>query len=413
MARVIKGLAILSLLVGSGAFVACSSDDNASNPTATNDGGGGGNNDGGGGGDNDGGGNNGPFTPPADPGPGGFWVTVSGEDLASIGYDWTSSSTADGDPPAFVDGWAVTFEHVIVTVDKIRVNADPDKDEGNPQSVGAVVASADGPFAVDATIGGSVVGKSGSPDEKTVPIAAFSKQSNGQAFDPATRYAFSYDLVPAAANAKVVNLDTAGLALYEEAKQKGWSMIFSGTATYKGPAPTAGSVFEKIPTQVKFTLGMKNPSSYINCQNTDLTATGDEFPRGIQASASKSTTVQITIHTDHGFWDKLNVEGTPLHFDAIAANASTYGTPSSPGTVTIEDLANVDITGFKTKAGEVLPWRSLVSDYTAPAGQMKFDANGTSFTKANSFAAYLAYSAASGGHMNSDGECEVKNNFTP
>ena len=170
MARAIKGLAILALLVGSGVFVACSSDDNASNPTPTNDGGTGGGKDGGPGGDD--GGNGTAFTPPADPGPGGFWVTVSGEDLASVGYDWTSSSLADGDPPGFVDGWAVTFEHVIVTVDKIRVNADPDKDEGNPQDVGAVVASADGPFAVDATIGGSVVGKSGSPDEKTVPIAA-------------------------------------------------------------------------------------------------------------------------------------------------------------------------------------------------------------------------------------------------
>jgi hypothetical protein len=403
MARAIQALAVLSLLATAGTFVACSSDDdNPAGPTPTNDGGGGG----GGGGGTD-------FTPPADPGPGGFWVTVSGEDLASVGYEWMSSSLADGDPPAFVDGWAVTFEHVIVTVDKLHINADPDKDEGNPQDVGAIVASVDGPFAVDATIGGNVVGKSGSPDEKAVPIAAFSAQSNGQPFDPSTRYAFSYDLVAAAANAKIVNLDAAGLALYEEAKQKGWSMIFAGTATYKGPAPAAGSVFEKIPTEVKFTLGMKNPSSYINCQNTDLQATGDEFPRGIQANSSKSTTVQITVHTDHAFWDKLNVEGTPLHFDAIAANASTYGTPGSPGTVTSEDLVNVDVTGFKTKTGEPLPWRSLVADYTAPDGQMKFDPNGTSFTKANSFAAYLAYSAASGGHMNSDGECEIKNNFTP
>jgi hypothetical protein len=54
-----------------------------------------------------------------------------------------------------------------------------------------------------------------------------------------------------------------------------------------------------------------------------------------------------------------------------------------------------------------------VPDYTAPAGQLKFDANGTSFSKANSFAAFLSYSAASGGHLNADGECEVKNNFTP
>ena len=400
MSKAVRSLAVAAALGVAGAFAACSSDDPKTNP------------------------------PGADAGPeassssssggpeakGGFVVTVSGEDLAVNGYDWTKDSLAEGDPPAFVDGWAIKFDHVIVTVDKIRVNADPDKDEANPKNVGPVVASVDGPFAVDVAIGGDVVGKSGSPDEKTVAIATLEKQSSGAAFDPATRYAFSYDLVSAAANAKLVNLDAAGKALYEEAKAKGWSTIYSGTATYKGPPvdDDAGvNVFAKIPKEVKFKLGFKNPATYANCRNTDLQKAGDEFPRGVQATANKTTTVQITIHTDHAFWDKLNVEGTPLHFDAIAASSSTYGTPATPGVVTIEDLAAVDVTGFKTKAGEPLPWRSLVKDYSAPAGQMKFDANGTSFSKANSFAAFLAYSAASGGHLNADGECEITNNFTP
>lgn len=142
-------------------------------------------------------------------------------------------------------------------------------------------------------------------------------------------------------------------------------------------------------------------------------AVGDEFPRGVQANPTKSTVAQITIHTDHGFWDTLNVEGTPLHFDPIAANASTYGMPEEPGVVTIDDLLGVDVTGFTAKNGDALPGRSLVSDYTAPAGQLKYDQNGTGFEKVNSFAAYLGYSAASGGHLNADGECEIKNDFTP
>jgi hypothetical protein len=401
---------ILAILVALGTLSACGDDDASTGGTGGSPHGGG---VGTGGTSSSTGGSSSAFTPPAEPGKGGFWVTVSGEDLATLGYDWTSSSEANGDPPAFVDGWALSFEHVIVTVDKLRVNADPDKDEGDPQAVGGLVASADGPWAVDATIGGDVVGKSGSRDEKTVPIAAFATQANGAPFDPATRYAFSYDLVSASADAKLVNLDAEGKALYTQAKSKGWSMIFRGTASYKGPEPKAGSVFAKIPTEIKFTLGMKNPSSYINCRNTDLDAVGGEFPRGIQANATRSTTVQITIHTDHGFWDTLNIEGTPLHFDPIAANATGYGEPSMPGTVTLEDLVNVDVTGFTTLSGEPLPWRSLVADYTAPNGQMKYDANGTSFIKANSFAAYLGYSASSGGHMNADGECEVRNNFTP
>lgn len=354
----------------------------------------------------------GPFAPPADPGK-GFWVTVSGEDLAVAGYDWTAQSLASGDPPAFVDGWAIDFEHVIVTVGKIRVNADPDKDPANPKDVGALVASAEGPFAVDVTLGGDVTGKSGEPDERTVPIAAFPTKADGSDFDPTARYAFGYDFVAASASAKIVNLDAEGLALYERAKAEGWSMIYAGTATYKGPAPEVDTAFAKLPKQVKFTLGFKNPSSYENCQNTDLQQVGGEFPRGVQSIAGASTTVQITLHTDHTFWNKLNVEGTPLHFDPIAAQASTYGDPESTGEVDSADLVDVDVTGFKTKAGDPLPARSLVPDYAAPGGQLKFDANGTRFSRANSFASYLAYAAASGGHMNANGECEITNHFEP
>jgi hypothetical protein len=344
---------------------------------------------------------------------GGFSITVSGEDLASIGYGWSKDSLADGDPPAFVDGWEVHFDHVIVTVANLTLSRDPDQDEGNPRHVGGTVASAAGPWAVDAAIGGDVVGKSQSPDEKTIQIAAFAKQDSGDAFDPESRYAFTYDLVAASQDATLTNLDAEGLVLYEEAQTKGYSTILAGTATYRGPEPEAGSVFAKIPTEVAFSLGLTNPSSYINCRNTDLSPVGDEFPRGVQANATKATTVQITIHTDHGFWDTLNVEGTPLHFDPIAANAVGYGTPGEPGRVSIDELVGVDVTGFTTAEGEPLPWRSLVSDYDAPAGQMRYDSNGTSFQKVNSFAAYLAYSAASGGHLNADGECEIKNNFEP
>jgi hypothetical protein len=354
-----------------------------------------------------------PFTPPADPGKGGFLVTVSGEDLANVGYDFNAASLADGDPPAFVDGWAVHFDHVIVTVANVRLNTDPDRDEGNPQDLGSEVASAAGPWAVDAALGGDIVGKSDSPDERTIAVTSFAKQANGKPFDADSRYAFSYDLVAASTKATLTNLDEEGRALYAEAQTQGYAMIFAGTATYRGAEPEAESVFAKIPKEVKFALGLRNPSSYINCRNTDLMAVGDEFPRGIQASVNKSTVAQITIHTDHGFWDTLNVEGTPLRFDPIAANASTYGTPDETGSVTIDDLIDVDVTGFTTKDGDILPARSLVSDYTASPGQLKYDQNGTSFKKVNSFASYLGYSAASGGHLNADGECEIKNNFTP
>jgi len=338
---------------------------------------------------------------------GGFTITVSGESLAQTGYAFTSGASVNDDPPPFVDGWEVKFTHVIVTLDHVRLAEDPDRDPADPQLVGGEVARADGPFAVDVKIGGTIPGKSGSPDERTVQIASFDSLSDGSDFDPTVRYAFSYDTVPAAANAKLVNLDADGAALYEQAKAKGWAMVYQGVATYRGSAPAPGSAFASIPNVITFTLGMRNPSSYVNCQNTDLSQlSSGEFPRGLQADPTKAITAQITIHTDHGFWSKLNVEGTELHFDPIAAQAAP------DGTVTLDDLVHADVTGFKTRAGVQLPWRSLVSGYSAPEGQLYFDQNGTTLIPYDSFADYLQYSAASGGHLNADGECEVRNNFT-
>jgi hypothetical protein len=324
---------------------------------------------------------------------GGFQITVSGEALATTGYAFHANATTNDDPPPFVDGWEVRFEHVIVTVGNIHLNATPDLDPADPTNLGPEVARVPGIFAVDATIGGNIVGKSGEADEKTVAIADVTGD-----FDPAARYAFGYDTLAASADAKLVNLDDAGKVLYEKAKANHWAMVYAGTATYAGPPPDG--VFASLPKSVHFELGFANPASYVNCQNTDLVAIGDEFPRGVQASVDKPTTVQITIHTDHAFWSKLNVEGTELHFDPVAAAAKN-------GVVTTADLDGENIAAFP------IDGRSYVSGYTPPPGKLSFDANGTSFSKPLSFASYMAYSAASGGHMNADGECTIRDNFTP
>ena len=347
------------------------------------------------------------------PSSGGFTVTVSGEDLAVNGYPFSEGANANDDPPPFVDGWAVEFTHVIVTVANVRLNEDPDQDPGDPTKLGPVVGTLAGPFAVDVHLGGSVVGKSGSPDEKTIAIGSFAKKSDGSAFDRNARYAFSYDLVTATPSATLVNLDAEGKALYASMIAKGQSSLLAGTATYRGPTPTE-AVFAKMPPSVGFSLGLKNPSSYVNCRNTDLQETSGEFPRGVQATPGAPTVAQITIHTDHAFWSRLNVERSELHFDPIAASASTYGAAQpTEGVVTIDDLAAVDVTGFRTKDGTPLPARSVVEGWTAPAGQLRFVANGTSFAAVNSYASYLSYSAAAGGHLNADGACVVRNAFAP
>lgn len=335
----------------------------------------------------------------------GFDVIASGEDLVTVGYGFTAG-TSKAEDPAFVDGWSVEFTHLIVTYSNIRLNDNPDKSADDPSQMDGVVAHAEGPFAVDLRKAGDATGKSG---EDAVKLTTIAKRDDGGAFATDTRYALSYDIVAASDSATQVNLDAEGKTLYTEAVAKGYSVVFAGVATYKGPAPEAGTVFAKMPKKVNFTFAMKSPTSYLNCQNTDLQPNGDEFPRGVQVLPNANAVVQLTYHTDHGFWDELNVEGTPLHFDPFAANASSYGTPDMDGTVTLDDLDAVDFTALKTKDGEPLPARSLVSDYTAPAGSLSYNPNGTTIA-GNSFAKYFTYSAASGGHLNADGECLVKRN---
>lgn len=346
-------------------------------------------------------------TPDRDPGPRGIVVTASGEDLAIVGYAWAPGATAAGDPPAFVDGWAVRFDHVLVTVADVWLARDPDTDPANPLATGPIVARDAGPWAVDLSRGGPIAGKSGEPDEKTVALTAF----DGAALDPTQRYAFGWSFATASAAAKPVNLDAEGAALYERARQGGWAMVFTGTATYAGDAAAAGTPFAKMPRSVRFTLGLANPSRYSNCRNTDLMQIGGEYPRGVQPSATRATVAQITLHTDHLFWDALAVEGAPLHFDPFAAVASTYGTGADEGQTTNAELAALDVTGFQTRAGEALPWRSLVSDWGAPNGQLHFEANGIPLRPRNGFLSFLEHAAASGGHMNADGQCTITNAF--
>ena len=333
-----------------------------------------------------------------DPGPGAFWVTVSGEDLAIRGYPFTAGSSK-GNDPAFVDGWAVAFSHVIVTVGGLSLAESPEKNAGDPKDLGAEVARHPGAFAVDLHLPGRVIDK-GSGEPGAIPIAAFRSKADGSAFDTTSRYAFSYALQAASADASQVNLDAEGKQLYEEAITRGWSTLVVGTATYRGPAPEAGSAFAKLPPIVRFKLGLAASARYVNCANPDFSPVGGEFPRGVQVLPNRSSQLQVTYHTDHMFWDALNVEGTPLHFDPVAASAN------AAGDVTIDDLAQQDYLAFMLADGTALPARSNVADYKPPPGQLSFRGGGESFPK-SSYADFFRYSAVAGGHLNADGECAI------
>lgn len=351
------------------------------------------------------------------PGGGSIVFTASGEALALGGY---SFPPAPGAEVAFVDGWEVKFTELIVTIDKITVSDNPDLDPGDQSRTGELVAQVDGPWAVDLHKGGPLAGKGGS-DEQAVELATLDKQNkNGDApFAGDTRYAFGFDIVRATADATLVNLDDAGKADYEIMKQEGYAVLYVGTATWKGGAGCTpmDPVFDAIPMVVNFKLGFKSPTTYGNCQNPDNDPAkafeGEEHLRGIVVKANQAVTAQVTIHTDHPFWDSIQHDAPP-HFDQFAARAK-----GATAEVTLEDMIGVDPTALSDKDGNPLPWRTCTADFTPPdMGTMHFDTGGipvnpggdpaTSFRDAYD---YVTYGQSTQGHMNADGLCFVKRNY--
>ncbi len=355
-----------------------------------------------------------PFSSPADPGPNGIWFSASGEVLALGGYAFPPTGT---DSVAFVDGWEMHFSELLVTVDNIRLAQNPDLNAGDESQTGPEVAKVTGPWAIDLHKGGPLQGKGGS-DEQAVPIAALTGQNENDCapFDLTQKYAFSFDVVEATDSALNVNLDAQGLADYAEMISDGYTVLYIGTATFLGNS--AGNTctpsdleFTKAPltenSVVNFRLGFKSPTSYINCQNPSLSGTPlgiDEHPRGIYAYNNQSSIAQVTIHTDHPFWDST-VHDSPMHFDQIAARyTETTGTP----TALVEDMTSVDYTHFTDAQGNALPWRDCVGTNFVPpdSGTMHFnDAAGATL---RNYAEFMTYDQRTQGHLNSDGLCYVK-----
>ncbi len=367
-----------------------------------------------------------PFTaPPQNPPAKTVVFAASGEALAFSGYAFPPAM--DGDA-AFVDGWDIRFDRLLVTIDRIRLSANPDMVPTDQSKTGALVAEADGPWAVDLHPQGPLPGKGGG-DETAVPIAFLANQNkNGNAaFDTAsgTRYAFGFDVIQATAQAQNVNLDADALASYQQMAQDGCGVFYQGTATFKGVScAPADPEFDRLPKVVKFSLCFKSPSSYINCQNPDNGASsfdGEDFIRGIAFQDNAAVIAQVTIHTDHPFWEST-VHDSPAHFDQFAAQVTGMtGTP----TVTMQDVVGVDYLAFKDKQGNVLPWRSCLpvsmypmSGYPAPSGQMHFDAQNIAKIAATAdattgfrdYADFATYNQSTQGHLNSDGLCVVKHN---
>jgi hypothetical protein len=351
-----------------------------------------------------------------DPGPGGFWFTISGEKLAWRGFAFPPEP---GEDLVFVDGWEVRFESLLVTIGSITLADDPDLVPTDQSRTGQAVARLEGPWAFDLHKGGSLPGAGGSK-ERALPFASLrEKNLVGGAFDPTLRYALSYDIVPANAKAKTFGFDETNKADYEEMIAKGWTTLYVGTATFRGDdcrTTDPSYDFGKLPKVVKFRLGFTAPAAQINCQNERLSPAkgleGESFPRGVQIRTNASAIVQLTVHVDHAFWEAL-VEHAPAHFDPIAARAI------GRDRVTIDDLVGVDFTSLRDAEGTPLPWRWCTTDYTPPGGKIRnFSAQGVPFDPSappdralRDYRDFMTYIVSTQGHLNGHGLCFTERRY--
>jgi hypothetical protein len=348
-------------------------------------------------------------------------VTVSGETLALGGYAFPPATDAD---VAFVDGWEVRFDEVLVTIDHVTLSDGPDQVSTDQSRTGPVVAEASGPWAVDLHAGGPLTGKGG-PRERAVSITTLTAQTEngGKQFEADKRYAFGFGLAVAQASAERVNLSAQASTDYDAMVRDGVVILYVGTATFRGTrcTPAADAVLAALPTVVHFRLGFKTPATYVNCQNPDNDPAqpfaDEEHQRGLAVRPNAATVAQITVHTDHPFWESVRHD-SPAHFDPLAAVARAG---DGGAEVTLDDARGVDFTAFRTATGKALSWRTCVdaSRYAMPTSNpMSFgtpgvavDASGPPESALRDYADFMAYDQSTQGHLNSDGLCFVERGY--
>jgi hypothetical protein len=337
-------------------------------------------------------------------------VVVSGEELATTGILFPMGSEV-----RIADGWEVRFDHVLITVGTITLSENPDKAPSDQSQTGAVVIARTGPWAVDLHKQGTIPGAGG--EGTATPVVTL------EPLDTDQRYAFSYDVVAASDQAVKVNFegDPESETAYAEMVTKGYTVMYVGTATFKGTTCDTSNLaydFTRIPEAVKFRLGFESPTSYINCQNQQNQ--GEPFPdeqyqRGVAIPANAPARAQMTFHIEHPFYSDVKHEPA-LHFDQMASRLA--GKPADT-TLTMEDLTGVDPTAFTDGQGADLPWRVCDGSALAATAQMSFglgsvpvNPGGQPQDALRDYRDYVLYVQSTQGHLNGgEGICYTKRNY--
>jgi hypothetical protein len=402
------------------------------------------------------------FTPPCDPGPGGFAISISGESNAIDGYAYPPV-----DPKTatyMVDGWNWKIEKYIVIIDHITLWSDPNESASDQSKHGPAVAELNGPFVVDLHKGGPLQGKGGGTEQALAIGAILNQNLKGNApLDPTTTYGFGFSTVqaPADGSAINVNLDASEEEAYQYMVAQGASVYYEGTAEWNGTqsggqtgfgicssdaktdymdkaqtctvagkggtCPDAGIYdFSQLPQTMAFKFAFPTPTNYVNCVNYTVSQMAGHDVRGVQPSTSGSVVNQVTVHMDHPFWESFE-EDTPVHWDQIAAQ---YVGEKSP-TAELDDMKGVQFSPFKDKNGVVMPWHWCETAYSPPSnGAMSFSTLnvpikadspctgkiGEDYTKANcpairDYYDFMRYTQSTQGHLNSQGLCFIDRQY--
>ena len=303
-------------------------------------------------------------------------VTASGEQLALEGFGFPPR----GEAPYFVDGWQVKLAHLYVTFDHVLVSEGPDTSPSDQQQKGEDVARVTGPWAVDLAKGGAAQAKS--EGAQAVKITEITSQNlKGDApFSADTKYAFGFDIVKAVDAAQRINLDDGDAANYTEMVQKGYTVLYVGTATFEGGTCTPHDPsLDALPKTVSFRFGFDAATTYVNCQNPDLGGTGEGSPRGLALKSNESTVAQLTVHPDHPFWD-ARIEDAPLRFDALAlvALAKNKG-DSDAAALTLDDLAGIPFAPIYAGGKTLLNRTCAPASAPTGASALTYDPEGETF----------------------------------
>ncbi|NUP10466.1 MAG: hypothetical protein HOW73_30820 [Polyangiaceae bacterium] len=346
-------------------------------------------------------------------------VQISGEELATDGFDFPTGSEV-----TFVDGWAITFDHVFVTVGRAWLSDNPDVSPSDQSQTGADVAELVGPWAVDVARDGDRPGVGGEGTAHLLGVIEDRNLNDGASFDSDRRYAFSFSFVPASADAAPIGFadDPDALAAYDEAVAGGYSVYYVGTATFQGGSTCESADpaydFEAVPKTVRFKLGFDTPVHYRNCQNENNDGDplpDEEFQRGISILTNQASVAQITVHIEHPFYSAVQHE-PPIYFDQFAARLVGA---ADDAVLTTEALAGVDPTGFEDVSGANLPWRSCDGSPLPAGTDRAFDVGsipvGPAQDPSDGFRDYLdyvRYVQSTQGHMNGgEGLCFIDRQY--